>query len=106
MTTTVTDLLGRLKSMGYDLHLEGERVRFKYAGEGEPPEGVKTLLDTLRNHKPEVVVASLMGAMPKPYLEADGGLAIPFGSGSRYHWWNGGQTTAESIEELKGAINA
>ncbi len=38
---------------------------------------------------------------PQPYLEADGGLVIPFGSDKRYHWWAGGQAITETIEELE-----
>ncbi len=38
---------------------------------------------------------------PQPYLESDGGLVIPFGSDKHYHWWAGGQSITETIEELE-----
>lgn len=104
MTATVTDLIGKLKTLGYSLYLDGERVRFRYAGEGEPPEAAKALLDTLREHKGETV-AYLKGTLPKPHSGPDGDLVIPFGSDPRYHWWKGRQSTKETIEELKSWVH-
>lgn len=40
-------------------------------------------------------------ALPMPHFGPDGDIVIPFGSDPRYHWWNGGQSTAETIKELK-----
>lgn len=36
-----------------------------------------------------------------PYIEADGGLVIPFGCAPQYCWWAGGQSVTETVEELK-----
>lgn len=105
MTATLSDLLARLKGIGYCLYLEGEKLRFKYEGEGEPPEEAKALLDALRESKGEAAIY-LKGAIPKPFLEPDGGLVIPFWSDSRYHWWKGGQSVKNTIEEIKGEANA
>lgn len=35
-----------------------------------------------------------------PYRTADGSLVILFKSPAKYHWWNGGQSVAETIAEL------
>lgn len=99
MNATVAALIERLKCLDYSLRLEGERVTFRYAGDGKPPEAAKALLDAMREHKAEVVIY-LKEAMPRPYLEPDGGLVIPFGSDPRYHWWAGGQSVAETMKEI------
>ncbi len=99
------ELIAKIQRAGFTIALEGEKIRLEYAGKGEPPEEAKALLDDLRERKEEAV-ACLKWTMPKPFLEPDGGLAIPFGCESRYQWWKGGQTIADTIEELKGAVNA
>lgn len=38
---------------------------------------------------------------PKPYLDTGGDPIVPFGSDPKYHWWKGGQTLEQTIEELK-----
>ncbi len=35
-----------------------------------------------------------------PFIKEDGTLAIPFDSHPRYHWWNGGQSIADTLAEL------
>jgi hypothetical protein len=39
-----------------------------------------------------------------PFLTAGGDLSIPFDSPERYHWWNGGQSVAETLAEVKERI--
>ncbi len=92
-------LIAKIKQAGFTVVLEGEKIRLEYAGQGEPPEEAKALLDALRERKGEAL-AYLKGTMPKPFLEPDGGLIIPFGSDPHYHWWNGGQSVKETIEEV------
>lgn len=103
MNATIADLIERLKCLGYSLNLEGESVRFRYAGVGEPPEEAKALLETLKVCKTEVV-AYLKGAMPRPYLDSEGDLVIPFGSDPRYHWWLGSHCVRPTL--CVGAPNA
>jgi hypothetical protein len=38
-----------------------------------------------------------------PHLLADGTLVIPFDSPDRYHWWKGGQSVAQTRQELLSA---
>lgn len=94
------ELIAKIRQARFTIALDGEKIRVEYAGQGEPPEEAKALLDALRERKGEVI-AYLKDAMPKPFLEPDGDLVIPFGSDSRYHWWNGGQSVKDTIEELK-----
>lgn len=101
MSALATDIIEILENLGYSLSLEGEKVRFRYAGVGEPPEEAKALLDVIRGHKAEVV-AYLKRAMPRPrpHLDQSGDLVIPFGSDHKYHWWAGGQSIAETMKEI------
>lgn len=56
MTSTPALLAGKLKSPGYELYLEGDKVKYRYALPGDPPaDKVKPLLDELRNHKEDVI---------------------------------------------------
>lgn len=36
----------------------------------------------------------------QPYITKCGTLVIPFGSDPKYHWWKGGQSVMETLEEL------
>lgn len=36
-----------------------------------------------------------------PFLTTGGDLSIPFDSPERYHWWRGGQSVAETLQEVK-----
>lgn len=40
----------------------------------------------------------------QPYLDYSGTLVIPFSSDRRYHWWNGGQSIAETLKEIEGKL--
>lgn len=39
-----------------------------------------------------------------PFLTADGTLSIPFDSPDRYHWWRGGQSVAETLNEVRAGL--
>jgi len=45
-------------------------------------------------------VPSVPNHLPKPYIDTDGNLRIPFDSAARYHWWKGGQSIAETLREV------
>ena len=45
-------------------------------------------------------------SLPLPFLTTDGTLSIPFGSDSKYHWWNGGQSLAQTRAEVLARIEA
>ena len=42
---------------------------------------------------------------PRPYLEADGGLVIPFSSDRLYWWWADGQSITDTMGEINGTVN-
>jgi hypothetical protein len=39
-----------------------------------------------------------------PFLTPGGDLVIPFDSPERYHWWRGGQSVAETLQEVRAAL--
>jgi hypothetical protein len=55
MTTTAPELLLALKSIGYDLEVEGERLRFRYTLEGEPPVDARGLLVEAKELRHEII---------------------------------------------------
>jgi hypothetical protein len=55
----------------------------------------EALREELKRRKPE-----LLRLLSRPYLTDTGELRIPFTADRRYHWWNGGQSLAETLSEL------
>lgn len=46
----------RLTNLGFRFRLDGESIRLRYEGQGEPnADQVRPLLKTIKTHKPEVV---------------------------------------------------
>jgi hypothetical protein len=39
-----------------------------------------------------------------PFLTAGGDLSIPFDSPERYHWWRGGQSVAQTLQEVRAGL--
>ena len=42
---------------------------------------------------------------PKPYVSRGGDLVIPFNAARMYHWWNGGQSILDTLQELGAAAD-
>ncbi len=60
--------------------------------------------DMTVTHKPAATATPAIPATdgrPLPYLDLDGGLVIPFGCDSRFLYWHGGQSIAETEKELR-----
>ncbi len=94
-------VLSELIDIGYRVSLRGDSLSLIYCGNGEPPvEKVKPLLAELKAQKAEAI-AYLRRSLPRPYLETDGNLVIPFESDGRFHWWAGGQTVSKTMQEVK-----
>jgi len=66
MTTTAPELLLALKSIGYDLEVEGERLRFRYNLDGEPPVDARGLLVEAKELRH--VIIEYLRAHPQPSL--------------------------------------
>jgi len=54
-------LLSDLASIGYEIFLEGNNVRYRYQKAGNPPDKAERLIEELRNCKAEVVNILKMG---------------------------------------------
>lgn len=72
---------------------------FDFARSNEPPSRAEPV--------PQETKAPAQSAAPvvrekrdRPFIDSDGGLVIPFGSDSRYHWWDGGQSVEETLKEI------
>jgi hypothetical protein len=66
----------------------------------------KGMLDRFKNFNKlelkwlaEMVWESTEGGFGIPYID-NGTLVIPFDAPAKYRWWQGGQTIAETLEEL------
>ena len=58
-----------LSRLGYRFKLAGDRLRYQYEGPGKPdPDMVRPLLETVKAHKPDVVVYLSKLAMPERIL--------------------------------------
>jgi len=44
--------------------------------------------------------AAVLALLTKPHLTSSGELRIPFTADRKYHWWAGGQSIAETLQEL------
>jgi hypothetical protein len=101
---TGQEIIFGLASEGIRLFLSGDRVTYRYEGEGEPArDKVIPLLDALKRNKTEIMeLLKAVKVRPKPFLDSEGDPVIPFNSDPKYHWWNGGQTVSETIRELGG----
>jgi hypothetical protein len=40
-----------------------------------------------------------------PYIDDSGAMVIPFSADPRYHYWNGGQSMADTLLELNAPEN-
>lgn len=54
-------LLSDLKTIGYEIFLEGDHVKLRYRKSGSPPDTVKPLIDELRSCKAEAMNILKMG---------------------------------------------
>ena len=56
MTTTISDLIGKLKSIGYHLYLEGSTLRYKCLTLIEPPKDkVLPLLEVIKRNRGAII---------------------------------------------------
>ena len=62
-------------------------------------EEIKKAVRILKEAGPDKVKAVHRQTMP--YIDEQGILVIPFTSDPKYHWWAGGQSIMETLQELK-----
>ena len=102
-------------------HWEGDQSYFYLGGQkATPPESDRAAsedhkwdnapgtseLQAERTEPTPVPIQAASEDTPKshePFITKGGALTIPFESDPRYHWWNGGQSLAETMAELTRA---
>lgn len=97
-------ILDDLKALGYSVILEGDNIRLRYIGIGDHPVEAGPLIEELRQRKGEAI-AYLKETSPLPFFEADGSLVISFGCDGRFHFWDGGQSIADTVREVKAWVH-
>lgn len=93
------ELIWEIEKAGGSVQLkDGDRLRI------EAPRGSLTseIKDALTLSKREII-KELKDTQEanKPHIDKYGVLVIPFECEKRYHWWAGGQTIIETLQELK-----
>ena len=59
----------KLSSLGYRFELAGDRLRYRYEGQGDPDRGmVLPLLEVVKAHKPDVLTYLRKPALPEHIL--------------------------------------
>ena len=103
----IIQVVTELRGMGYAVELVAGRIKLTWKGEGQPNQAkVTPLLDILRRNKAEAIeMLEADQTRPKPFLDSEGDLVIPYNSDPRYWWWHGGQSISETIRELKNSIS-
>ena len=62
-------------------------------------EEIKRAVHILKEAGPDRVKA----VQKMPHINEHGVLVIPFNCNKKYHWWAGGQTILETLQELKAS---
>lgn len=92
MSAIAVKLLERCTAQGISLR-PGEGFKLKVS---PPPERLpEDLREELKRHKAEV-----LSLLTRPYINTRGELIIPLTCHRRFHWWNGGQSLVETLQEL------
>ncbi len=89
--TDAQKLLFRCEQLGAEL-IPTEYGTLKIRSPKPLPDSLR---EELRRYKPEV-----LRLLTRPYLTPTGELRIPFTADPRYHWWKGGQSIAQTLQEL------
>lgn len=94
MSAVAARLLEECRSRGISLR-PGEGGKLKVS---PPPERLPAeLREELKQHKAEVLALLVPS---RPYIDGRGVLVISFECDPKYRWWAGGQSIAETLQEL------
>ena len=84
-------------------HTGREGITYAPYTEGRGVLPVPSVPEPSNSKDSETPVPSVPNQSPKPYIDNDGNLRIPFDSPERFHWWKGGQSIAETLNEIQSA---
>jgi len=96
------ELITEIEKVGASIGLDTDCATLRI----EAPKGALTdqIKDKLAEHKQEIVrILKDIQETNKPYIDKYGVLVIPFDSEPKYHWWAGGQTILETLQELNAS---
>ncbi|MBT3511057.1 MAG: hypothetical protein HN472_16125 [Nitrospina sp.] len=93
-----TNFLEELRESGFQVWIEGDRLRCRGTKEPLNPE----ILGKLKAFKPKII-DSLNKERPEPFFQPNGSLVIPFDSDPKYHYWKtGGMKLKDIGKEFSG----
>lgn len=115
----ISAIINKFHSLGYELFLEGEKIRYRYTGNDNPSADViLPLLDLLKQNRVEAIAFLQQAEFESinermaiqgencspdevlPYVTHFNSLVIPFNSPARYKYWQGGQSPCDTLKEL------
>ena len=94
------ELIAEIEKVGASISLDTDCATLRI----EAPKGALTdqIKDKLAEHKQEILRRLKdIRAANQPHINERGVLVIPFESERKYHWWAGGQSIIETLQELK-----
>ena len=97
---TVALLLQDLESRGFRFRVDGDAVIPSHLSGARLSEGERA---ALREGKQELIEIL---SRPKPFINPQGDLVIPFRSDPKYHYWDGGQSVWKTLEEIRAPAEA
>jgi hypothetical protein len=101
------ELLLKIREFGYSVELLDNQIKLTWEKNTEPEqEKVIPFLNALKRNKGQAIEELRREIEEKkPYLDQYGDLVIPTGCDPKYHWWNGGQSISDTINELQQEQN-
>ncbi len=90
---TPQQFLKEIQKKGFELSVEGNQL--KCAG-NQPIE--EELIEQIKCFKPQLIQI-IKKLAPKPYLNEQKSLVIPFDCNQKYHWWKPGSMKIQDIRE-------
>lgn len=97
----VQEFLKQIKARRIHLEINGDRIHIGWPEKTPDPE----IREVIIARKPEIMQI-LKEEQPRPYLNQQNDLVIPFESALLYLWWlPGGLKPSEVREELKRLVN-
>ena len=96
------ELIREIEKVGASIGLDTDCATLRI----EAPRGALTSeqKDELAIHKQDIIqILKDIQKANQPYINEHGVLVIPFDGDPKYHWWAGGQSVLETLQELNAS---